>query len=442
MNAPAKPADPTPTATNPLKDLWVSIRAMRGVGAMFWVCVIIYMLDGAAYFGILNVLTLFLGKSVNLSDRWSGAYVSAFTGVVTFMNLAFGFLVDRWGVRLTITLATLTGLLGRALLAASPSLPEPQVVAGMALMLAAFSAGTLQPAVYAGVKLATNDANRAMGFSLVYALMNGGSFVESMLSSEVRAAYGVGGVMWMCAGITAAFLALHVAAFPRDAGGRVEEAPRPAGAPVTSWRDHPLINARFFFFIFILLGVRTLFAHQWLTMPDYVTRAYPPEVGARFEQINALNPLIILFGAPLVAGVTRKYHVVSMMIAGTLVSASATFLLVPGPRLGALLAYVIIFSVGEALWSSRFLEYVASIAPADKVGVYMGVAQVPWFLAKTTTGWYSGWMLERFCPAEGVRDTGTLWLVYAFIGLISPIGLILGARWLRSGDMTKRAATA
>jgi hypothetical protein len=63
-------------------------------------------------------------------------------------------------------------------------------------------------------------------------------------------------------------------------------------------------------------------------------------------------------------------------------------------------------------------------------------------LSKTTTGWYSGWMLERFCPAEGVRDTGTMWLVYAFIGLISPIGLILGARWLRSGDMTKRAATA
>ena len=37
-------------------------------------------------------------------------------------------------------------------------------------------------------------------------------------------------------------------------------------------------NPRFLFFIFALLPVRTLFAHQWLTMPEYVLRSYPQDV--------------------------------------------------------------------------------------------------------------------------------------------------------------------
>jgi proton-dependent oligopeptide transporter, POT family len=186
----------------------------------------------------------------------------------------------------------------------------------------------------------------------------------------------------------------------------------------------------------VLLPVRTLFAHQWLTMPDYVLRAYPAGVGARFEWVNALNPLIILVGTPLVALLTKKVDVVRMMIVGTLVSASSTFVLMPGPVLPLLLAYEVVFSVGEAIWSSRFYEWVAGIAPAERVGAYMGVATIPWFLAKATTGLYSGAMLERFCPPTGEKHTGTMWFVYGCIAMASPAGLLLARRWLARGKST------
>jgi len=98
-----------------------------------------------------------------------------------------------------------------------------------------------------------------------------------------------------------------------------------------------------------------------------------------------------------------------------------------------LILYVVLFSLGEAVWSSRFLEYVADIAPAGKVGAYMGIAGVPWFLAKTVTGFYSGSMLERFCPEGGPFDTGTMWLVYGIIACISPIGLVAARKWIAKG---------
>jgi dipeptide/tripeptide permease len=101
--------------------------------------------------------------------------------------------------------------------------------------------------------------------------------------------------------------------------------------------------------------------------------------------------------------------------------------------LGTLITYVVLFSLGEAVWSSRFLEYVADVAPPGKVGAYMGIAGVPWFLAKFTTGFYSGSMLEKFCPATGVQDTGTMWLIYGIIACISPIGLIAARKWIGKG---------
>jgi dipeptide/tripeptide permease len=297
----------------------------------------------------------------------------------------------------------------------------------------AVGGGVLQTAVYAAVKQSTDEKSSAMGFSLIYALMNLGIVLESGLSSPVRAAYGTTGVMLMCTALTAVYLVVHLGGFPRGAGGPVPAAPRAAGAAEPGgWRAHPLLDLRFLYFIFILIGVRTLFAHQWLTMPDYVTRCFPEAVGARYEWISGLNPLIIVIGTPLVAALTQRVPVLTMMILGTGVSALATLLLVPGPHLGLLLSYVVIFSLGEALWSSRFLEHVAALAPPARVGVYMGVANVPWFLAKFTTGLYSGSMIARYLPRDGAQDSSTLWLIYAGIALSSPVGLLVARRWLNA----------
>jgi len=136
---------------------------------------------------------------------------------------------------------------------------------------------------------------------------------------------------------------------------------------------------------------------------------------------------------PLIAALTLKRRVVDMMIVGTTVSALTTFLLVGEPKVSLLVTYIIVFSLGEAVWSSRFLEYVADIAPVNRVGIYMGIATIPWFLAKTITSLYSGTMLDIFLPTDGPQSPGTMWLIYGFVALISPVGLILARGWLNRG---------
>lgn len=434
-----------------------SLKILFGASKGFWLVNMVNFGDGIAYFGVLTLLTRFLGTRVGMSDQITGISVSAFTGMVTLFMFGGGFVSDKLGVRRAITWSVLSLFAGRALLTIAPghSMQMGWLISWLGLFLMAAGSGVLQPALYAGIKEYTDSRTATIGYGLLYSIMNLGIVFENFLSPFVRTkdnfiggiaglGWGIDGVYWVCVGLTGLMLLVHMSCFT----AKVEATHRlvvdePKTGPEQTWKEKlaelPFLDSRFMFFIFILLPVRTLFAHQFLTIPDYVFRCYPEAVSAKFEWINGLNPLIIVFFVPLIAAATRKVNIITMMIWGTLLSALTTFILVPGPNLNALMLYVILFSLGEAMWSSRFLEYVADLAPAGKVGAYMGLAGIPWFLAKFTTGLYSGFMLERFVPAKGSQDTSTLWLIYACIACITPIGLILGKKWVEAKHTPKNA---
>ncbi len=435
-----------------------TLKILFGASRAFWLVNMVNFGDGIAYFGMLTLMTRYLGADLGMPDANTGFAVSTFSGLVTLFMIGGGNVSDWLGVRRALTWALgITGF-GRLLLTEAGAFGDySHQAAWMALILMALGSGILQPALYAGVKEFTDPRTATIGYGLLYSIMNLGIVAENFVSPYVRTdevfnmgivklvglGWGIDGVFWMCTYLTGFLLLLHLALFTKkvEVEQRVlhpeeknqEEDPRGC---LERLREYPLLDARFMFFIFILLPVRTLFTHQFLTIPDYVFRCFPENVGARFEWIAGLNPLIIVIFVPLIAAMTRKARVIDMMIVGTTISALTTFLLVPGPNVTTLLLYVTLFSLGEAVWSSRFLEYVADLAPPGKVGAYMGLAGIPWFLAKFTTGLYSGTMLAHYVPKDGPQNSETMWLIYAFIACISPIGLILARKWILQGEQT------
>lgn len=449
-------AEPTTqeTATS-LRDV---ISRLKGASRGFWLVNAVNFGDGIAYFGVLSLLTLFFQHDVGMEAAGATIATSTFTGLVTlFMVLGAGALSDRLGARRALTVSIAMALVGRIVLTLSPSLGmgtgAALSAAWFAIMVMGFAEGALQPALYAGVKQYTDARTASMGYAFLYSIMNLGIFCGEMISPFVRDGFaqafegvsiedvpaaGITGSFWFFTGVTALMLLVHVFFFT----AKVEERDRLAepsspldetDAPsslLARLRRLPILDARFLFFIFALLPVRTLFAHQWLTIPDYVMRAFPAEVGSRVEWIQGLNPIVIVFAVPVLTAMTRKVHVVDVMILGTLISAAATFLLSAPPNLVLLISYVVIFTIGEAIWSSRFLEHVSNLAPAGKLGVYMGLASLPWFLAKTVTGFYAGSMVEAFLPTDGPQSAGTLWTIHGAIAMITPVVLLLGRRWM------------
>lgn len=445
-----------------MKEFIEAFKALRHAPLAFWLCVFAFTFDGMAYFGILPLMKPFLAQDLGIKPQYASIWVSCFTGSLTIAMLLVGRSENLLGIRKSLILALVFSSVGRVLYASSPFVGG-LVGLGASLVIVAFGEATVQVICYAGVKRYTTEKTSSMGYALLYAGLNLGAMLTGPLSAKVRTtqdvAYkagasklsGFNAMNWVCLGVTVITLVMFALLMTKKAESNVargadvdtavpekEKSGKPAGSVATG--RSPFRDARFIFFIFALLPVRTLFAHQWLTMPEYVLRSYSADVAEHMEVfVDSMNPLVIFFGVPTIAALTKKYHVLSMMLIGSAVSAAATFLLCFGEHLTLLIGYFVVFSIGEAIWSSRFLEYASEIAPEGRVAQYMGVANLPWFVAKTTTGFYSGFVLEHFVPKDGAKSPSMMWMIYGGIAMLSPLLLMSARKWLRSGMQVKPA---
>jgi POT family proton-dependent oligopeptide transporter len=351
----------------------------------------------------------------------------------------------------------------------------------LGILIVVIGYGMYQPGAYAAVRQFTTEKTAAMGFAMLYALMNLGGWIPTYAfllrnnQSELfgakipGAGFGILGMIWLYTACTAVALfatamilsrktvaaataaakeerarekAAKAAASEKPAEPATAEPPRRStgNAVLDYFVNHPLADAKFAFFIFCLIPVQTLFAHNWLTLPMYVERAFTetaPDISENFEIAVNLNPLLIFIFVPIVTALTQRAKVYNMMIIGTLIMAAPTFLLAIGPYVWTLFGFLVLMTIGEAMWQPRFLQYAAEIAPEGRTGVYMGVAQLPWFLTKMIVPLYSGWFLQQYVPKEGPTNSEWMWLVYGCIAMSSTVLLLLAKGWIGKDFKTK-----
>jgi len=508
----------------PFIDLVHAPRALWGVNLS-------YLIEGMVYFGILGYLAIYFSdyvfQGMASADELSHNMVMVLTAGITISMFFLGFVPDKYGVRFAIIAAFVFMLIGRILISAASTIFgfEPNglwstlhltTLAGIVLVVIGY--GMYQPAAYAAVRKFTTPKTAAMGFAMLYALMNLGGYLPSwafLLRDEHFLNLGITGVFWVYTGFTV--LALLITYFilskktvenaiktaaevTKEINSNEKEkkdensesvksdremiansenvkipihlwglmiaffiaiyfrSPEPWNysvaiilfiawvvliniAPTKKWiANHPLADNKFFFFIFALIPVQTLFTYNWLVLPQYISRAFEGWIGEYFEFAANLNPILIFIAVPIITAATQKAKVYNMMILGTLVMSLPAFLLVIGPYPWTLFTYIFIMTIGEAMWQPRFLQYAAEIAPEGRTGVYMGVAQLPWFLTKMLVPWlYSGWMMDKYCPADGPKDTETMWFYYALIAVSSTVLLLLAKNWIGKDFKTKSA---
>jgi dipeptide/tripeptide permease len=248
----------------------------------------------------------------------------------------------------------------------------------------------------------------------------------------------------------------------------------------------------FIFMLTITVFVRLVFQHFHYTFPKYGIRIFGE--GAKIGTIyGVLNPAMIVFLVPLAAHLTRKFSSYKMMLVGTTISAFSVFIAVipheyfaflyntwvselvlvrwlDVPTTAAniwgrdlingmvfmqwpdlptysfstlyfsLLAFIIIFTIGEAIWSPRLMQFTAEIAPKGKEGAYISLAIIPFFAAKLFVGPLSGWLVATYTPDgvhAGVHNYPTHYMVWIWVGvmaIVTPIGLFIFQKLFRSAE--------
>ncbi len=437
---------------------------------------------GWVYGGVTGGITFAMLLLGGLSDKM---------GVRNSLILSFAMLtIGRILVAISGTASLGTGLFSPMFLL---------MCAGLLFVILAY--GLYQPASYAGVKRYTTPETAAMAYAVIYGLMNLGAFFSGFVSPITREKFekifppnGLTAVFWVYSIFTLAALLITIlvitrkadenaAKFALESRGNQEEKSNSKihsnkrlyisliflfvsilliyflkNDPLLSqlrlplliitliWSiyeflrerpNHPLRDLKFVVFIFALIPVQTLFAHNWLTIPYYLDRAFQGTVVSKyFEFFSNLNPILVFILAPIIAGLTAKSNIYKMMIAGTFVMSLPCFLLAIGPNMYLFLIFVFLSTVGESMWQPRFLQWISEIAPPGKVGAYQGIGQFPWFLTKLITSAYSGWFVSHYIPKPEENlslQTEKLWLIYALIAVTSPILLLVLKKWMASG---------
>lgn len=449
--------------TQPFIDLFKASRALWGVNLS-------YLLEGITYFGVVGYLVIYFTDFIKLDDISAGQMVGFQTAGITLAMLFLGATVDWIGIRKSLLYSLFFMLIGRVFLTLAPNITHEtglwssaHLVAMLGLFGIILGYGIYQPAAYTAVKQFTTEKTAAMGYAMLYAIMNLGGFLPGIIAPPIRKAFateeqGILAVMWVYVGLTVLGIIVVAVILTKktiektirevstetaekiEADKKAEEEKSAKEKIIFYLKNFPIKDYRFMFFIFILIPVQTLFAHNWLTLPVYFKRAFTGVVADNFEFFTNFNPILIFILTPMVAALTTKRDTYNMMIYGTFVMAFPTFILALGPSLYTVFAYLILMTIGEAMWQPRFLQWVAEIAPKGMTGIYMGIGQFPWFLTKVVTSLYSGWFLMHYAP-EGVppsqMNTETMWLIYGCIAMISSISLFLARGWMRKGFKTK-----
>jgi MFS family permease len=215
---------------------------------------------------------------------------------------------------------------------------------------------------------------------------------------------------------------------------------------------------RFLVFMTLVVGVRMIFYHLVFTFPKFGVRELGD--GAPIAQISSMvNSILIVVLVPIVGVLTQKIAAYRMVTVGSLVSAlSVFFLALPtewfkpladgwlgnlighqwlgvegavNPLYIATFLFVVLLSVGEALWSPRLYEYAAAIAPKGQEASYMALSLLPYFLAKFVVGGSSGWLLAHFCPVDGPHHPEMMWFLIGCMALITPLGTFFFRKYIQ-----------
>jgi len=430
----------------PFIQLFKSQRSIKAVNLTFF-------LSGVIYFGILALLGLYFNKYIGLNDIQSGAMVGILTSGITLFMFILGGTAERIGPKKALFLILFFMGLGALFFALAPVFRTKGIwsishfIAMLGLLSIIIRMGINKPGVYASLNMLTGGKVSAVDYAMLYGVQQFGAFLPAVFSPIIRHTYGMPGV-FLFYGILGILGALFITIILNRSTERevlnkhkcvTQNNNKAKQSFLSSLKDQikaiPIKDFHFLFLIIAIMPIQTLYAHQWLTLPQYLTRAFTGMVKDYFEVFENINPLLVFLIAPMVALITAKKNTYKMLITGSLLMALPMFLLSAGPSISLLILFLIIRTFGEAIFQPRFYQAITEMAPEGRKGLYISLADLPYMLTKAITASYSGWFLMRYCP-ENVPieqlNTETMWTIHGLIAMITPIGLILAYKWMKS----------
>jgi MFS family permease len=482
-----------PTAIAKPETFLGKFTVLLGAARELWIVLAYVVLSNVAYAMVNLTLTLWLSTDLGYSDVKAGLFVTSWSALMTLCIVLVGSLTDALGLRRTFLLGCSLCIVARlfmafttakvlalgcglSLLAVGEALGSPVTVAALRRYTT-----TAQRSIAFSIFYAIMNAGFSIAGCLYDLLRQGmgerGQFTVPWLGVQLTTYrtifllslvfYAICLVMvyfWLREGVEVTDEGVKIAPltpkFP-NAGTLKALAltARETGKDtvrifVGLWGQTGFY--KFLAFLSLAAFIKMIFVHMNYTYPKFGIRELGE--GAPIGKLWALNSILIVFIVPLVGVLTQRMTAYRMAICGSAIAAGSVFIMAMPPRwfqpladgwlgygiahgLGVstplnpyyvmIFLFVVLLSLGEAIYSPRLYEYAAAIAPKGQEASYMALSQIPMFLAKLSMASFSGVLLARFCPATGARHSEILWLIIALSTTVAPVGLFALQRFIR-----------
>jgi MFS family permease len=472
-----------PVVQGGLRGFVAKFTVLKGAQRELWLTFLIKLLIYTAYSVTNKTMALWLSKDLGFSDQAAGALVGwVWAPAMTVFTLLAGSVTDAIGLRRTFFLGVAICTVARTVMVVTTN-PALALVCGVLPLAVGEALGT--PVLLAATRRYSTTAQRSISFSIIYMVMNIGYFAAGWIFDYVRQLdfrVSIGGfeptthqqlfIVSLVFEILLfpaiyflrrsadrnsynAVVSRSTANFWSRIGGTVRQS---AADTVGLFRR--LIGQSGFYRLlvfFLLVGfLKAIFLQMDYVFPKWGDR----ELGfhAPVGKLSAINSIVIISLVPVVGALTQRFAAYRMVIFGGAICAAGVFIMalptewfLPAVNSGIgqwlghaylgvrgnihpyyIMAalYLIVFSIGEAFYSPRVYEYAAAIAPPGQEASYGSLAYLPFLVGKLLVG-AGGWLLAAFCPEEGPRHSGTMWLVFACAASVAPIGLLLFRSYIR-----------
>ena len=378
----------------------------------FWVANSVELFERWAWYGLFNVLAIYLTSYLGFSQDQKGWLMGTVTAMVYFLPVFTGAISDKIGYKTSLLTAFALYFIGFYMM--SKMQTYYSIFAAFAIV--GIGAAIFKPIISATISKTTTAKNTILGFGIFYMMVNLGALIGPVISSKLRES------SWnfvFYSSMFAIVINIILVLFLYKEPDRVINTD-PLKKTIKKILHNiylAVTDIKFLIFLLLIVGFWTMYNQLFFTLPVFVEQWVDTKllynifhnlspglatfIGNQHGEINPemlLNMdafFIVLFQIIVSSVVTRMKPIRAMVIGFFIAAIGISLMFIMRNPIYTVLA-IFIFAIGEMTGSPTITSYIGLIADKDKKALYMGMSFLPVAGGNFLGGYLSGSVYQKF----------------------------------------------
>ena len=412
---------------------------------VFWFANFIELLERAAYYAIASFVVIYLHEVLKM-DPVKATFLNGtiLWGLLYFLPPLSGTIADKYGFKNSLIFCFVFLFLGYFFLGNIQKLwhlsADFTIPVLISILLIGIGGSFVKPCI-SGTVQKTAFSNPVVGFGIFYMTINVGSMLGRIISYNFRIKYGIPAIFSVVA-TSFAFLAFLSSIFLyKEPESENKEKPKTLKEAILNL-FLVLKDLKFLFFLLFIGFFWAIYVQIYNLIPLFLRFI---DKNAPVELYTLVNPVMIVAFQLIITKISKNLNAIISIIFGIIITILGISLNLIPPifnlsiekktsifsiPIGGFFILISIASMacGEMLTSPRVYQYIGSISPKGKEGLYLGYANLPLALGTIVGAPLGGYLFKIFMENPSKNNLPPkiflLWLIVSFLGILSLFGII------------------